>query len=223
MHAQGRRPAQRDPYTTLSPDDYRLTEQGAASDGGSSFQPHHGKRGVIPSRDFYNELTRRGAFPAAAAGLAGNAAYESGSGSWHRIALDPATDAGRKNWGTGDAAVGSMQWEGARKRGVGPSVGSQAQRIIDELKRGGGTTGGLTLGQLNAIKDPRKAAAIVNRRYERPLHPGASMAARQNYAQRAYQAYGAGTPSAPGAPPSISLGGVAPPASASASTQCRRL
>ena len=103
--------------------------------------------------------------------------------------------------------MGSMQWEGARKRGVGPSVGSQVGHAIAELKGGGGTTGGLTLAQLNAIKDPRQAAAVVNRRFERPLHPGASMAARQSYAQKAYQAY-----SGADATPSVSLGGVTPPA-----------
>ena len=48
--------AHHDPYTTLGPDDYRLTD--SASAGGSAFQPHHGKRGIIPSRAFYDEARK---------------------------------------------------------------------------------------------------------------------------------------------------------------------
>ena len=123
-------------------------QTGAAAPGtpwNREFQPHKGKRGIIPSSAFYNELVKRGAMPVAAAGLTGNVAYESASGTWEKVVLDPPTDAFTKNWGTGDAAVGGPQWEGMRKLGVRPTTESEAQHIIDELKRGGPTTGGLTL------------------------------------------------------------------------------
>ena len=73
----------------------------------------------------------------------------------------------------------------------------------DCLKRGNGANWRMTrqlsgecrLKQLNAVKDVRRAAALVNERYERPLHPGASMAARKSYAAEILEHY-AGRPSA---------------------------
>ena len=151
-------------------------------DTAALFSPHRWARGLVPASAFNSSLIAKGLSPAAAAGVTGNATWESGAPKGY-VYLDPATDANVKNWGTGDAAVGSIQWEGARKAGVGPSLESQTKHIADELRAG---NQGLSLASLNAIQDPAQAAAAVNRLYERPKDPAASMVQRQAYARHVY-------------------------------------
>ena len=73
-------------------------------------------------------LIRKGFTPMAARGLLGNAMYESGGGGRGGVYLDPPTDAFHYNWGTGDAAVGAMQFEGKRRYGFDPT--SEIRSII---------------------------------------------------------------------------------------------
>ena len=103
-----------------------------------NFPPHLGARNPVSPRDFYNALLNKGFTPAAAAGLTGNAIYESG-GNKSVIYLNPATGGN-----SGDAAVGAMQWEGARGKNIAPTLESQAQHIFDEVSSG---SQGITLAK----------------------------------------------------------------------------
>ena len=112
----------------------------------------------------------------------GNAMHESGGGS-SGVYLDPPTDAGHPNWGTGDAAVGAIQWEGKRQAGVSPTLQSQVDKIWDEFNNPGlaGMPQG-TFERLQSAQSPGEAAHLVNTIYERPLSPAASDAQRQQFA-----------------------------------------
>ena len=90
---------------------------------------------------------------------------------------------GIPNWGTGDAAVGAIQWEGKRQAGVSPTLQSQVDKIWDEFNNPG--SAGLPQGafaRLQSAQSPGEAAHLVNTIYERPLSPAASDAQRQQFA-----------------------------------------
>ena len=146
------------------------------------FQPHKDYRGFVPAQQFYAALVAKGFAPVAARGILGNAMHESGGGS-RGVYLDPPTDAGHPNWGTGDAAVGAIQWEGKRQAGVSPTLQSQVDKIWDEFNNPG--LAGMPQGsfeRLQSAKSPGEAAHFVNTTYERPLSPSASDAQRQRFA-----------------------------------------
>ena len=146
------------------------------------FQPHKDYRGFVPAQQFYAALVAKGFTPVAARGILGNAMHESGGGS-HGVYLDPPTDAGHPNWGTGDAAVGAIQWEGKRQSGVSPTLQSQVDKIWDEFNNPG--SAGMSQGafeRLQSARSPGEAAHLVNTIYERPLAPAASDAQRQRFA-----------------------------------------
>ena len=146
------------------------------------FQPHKDYRGFVPAQQFYAALIAKGFTPVAARGILGNAMHESGGGS-RGVYLDPPTDAGHPNWGTGDAAVGAIQWEGKRQAGVSPTLQSQVDKIWDEFNNPG--SAGMSQGafeRLQSAQSPGEAAHLVNTIYERPLSPAASDAQRQRFA-----------------------------------------
>ena len=147
------------------------------------FQPHKDYRGFVPAQQFYDALVAKGFPPIAARGILGNAMHESGGGS-RGVYLDPPTDAGHPNWGTGDAAVGAIQWEGKRQAGVSPTLQSQVDKIWDEFHNPG--SAGMPQGafeRLQSAQSPGEAAHFVNTVYERPLVPSASDAQRQRFAE----------------------------------------
>ena len=146
------------------------------------FQPHKDYRGFVPAQQFYAALIAKGFAPVAARGILGNAMHESGGGS-RGVYLDPPTDAGHPNWGTGDAAVGAIQWEGKRQAGVSPTLQSQVDKIWDEFNNPGlaGMPQG-TFERLQSAQSPGEAAHLVNTIYERPKVPAASDAQRQQFA-----------------------------------------
>ena len=146
------------------------------------FQPHKDYRSFVPAQQFYAALVAKGFAPVAARGILGNAMHESGGGS-RGVYLDPPTDAGHPNWGTGDAAVGAIQWEGKRQAGVSPTLQSQVDKIWDEFNNPGlaGMPQG-TFERLQSAQSPGEAAHLVNTIYERPLSPAASDAQRQQFA-----------------------------------------
>lgn len=140
------------------------------------FPPHtYGYLNPVSPLSFYNALINVGFSPNAAAGLTGNAIYESG-GNANTIYLNPPTGAN-----SGDAAVGSMQFEGSRGLGIAPTLDSQVQHICNEISSG---SQGLTLSQINSASSPSQAAAMVNTLYERPQYPNQSMSSRQSYANQ---------------------------------------
>ena len=146
------------------------------------FQPHKDYRGFVPAQQFYAALIAKGFAPVAARGILGNAMHESGGGG-RGVYLDPPTDAGHPNWGTGDAAVGAIQWEGKRQAGVSPTLQSQVDKIWDEFNNPGlaGMPQG-TFERLQSAQSPGEAAHLVNTIYERPKVPAASDAQRQQFA-----------------------------------------
>jgi hypothetical protein len=146
------------------------------------FQPHKDYRGFVPAQQFYAALIAKGFAPVAARGILGNAMHESGGGS-RGVYLDPPTDAGHPNWGTGDAAVGAIQWEGKRQAGVSPTLQSQVDKIWDEFNNPG--SAGMPQGsfeRLQSAQSPGEAAHFVNTTYERPQNPTLSDAQRQRFA-----------------------------------------
>ena len=139
----------------------------------------------MPAQQFYAALIAKGFTPVAARGILGNAMHESGGGS-RGVYLDPPTDAGHPNWGTGDAAVGAIQWEGKRQAGVSPTLQSQVDKIWDEFnnpasQRLAGVPQG-AFERLQSAQSPGEAAHLVNTIYERPKVPAASDAQRQRFA-----------------------------------------
>jgi Phage tail lysozyme len=153
-------------------------------------------RSPVSPRAFYQALIDKGFSKNAAAGLTGNAIYESG-GNANTIWLDPPTGPQ-----TGDAAHGAMQWEGVRKAGLKPTLASHVHKIYEEISSG---SQGLSIGELNAARSPEEAAALVNRKYERPRYPGASESQRQSYARRVRQMESSDVPS-PSATPEMGNG-----------------
>lgn len=150
---------------------------------GGGFQPHKDYRGFVPAPQFYAALIAKGFTPNAARGILGNVMHESGGGGRGGVYLDPPTDAGHLNWGTGDAAVGAVQWEGRRQSGVAPTLQSQVDKIWDEFNNPG--SAGMPAGsfqRLQMAQSPGEAASFVNTTYERPLKPAASAAQRQQFA-----------------------------------------
>ena len=120
---------------------------------------------------------------------------QSGGGS-RGVYLDPPTDAGHPNWGTGDAAVGAIQWEGKRQSGVSPTLQSQVDKIWDEFNNPG--LAGMPQGafkRLQSAQSPGEAAHLVNTIYQRPLAPAASDAQRQRFANVSFGAPSAAPPS----------------------------
>jgi Phage tail lysozyme len=161
----------------------------------SFFEPHKDFRGFVPSQTVYDALVAKGFTPNAARGLLGNLMFESGGGSRGGIYLNPPTDAGRFNWGTGDAAVGAAQWEGRRQGGIAPTLQSQVDKIWEEFNNP--STAGMQAGalqRLQAARSPGEAAEIVNAAYERPQRPGASAVARRQYAYMPLSDRGGGAP-----------------------------
>jgi phage baseplate assembly protein gpV len=156
-------------------------------------------RSPVSTGDFYNALRAKGFTPAAAAGITGNAIHESG-GNADRIWLDPPTGPE-----TGDAAHGAMQWEGARRRGLHPTLDSTVNKIYDEISSG---SQGITLGQVNSARSPEAAASMLNHQYERPQYPAQSEGYRERYAAETYRRYaGPGVPGAAAHPGTIVEGG----------------
>ena len=76
-------------------------------------------RSPVHPLEFQRALVEKGFTPAAAAGITGNAIWESG-GDRNTIWLDPPTGPQ-----TGDAAHGAMQWEGRRRDGLRPTLESR--------------------------------------------------------------------------------------------------
>lgn len=145
-------------------------------------------RSPVSPGAFYRALIAKGYTPDAAAGLTGNAIHESG-GNENTIWLDPPTGPE-----TGDAAHGAMQWEGARKRGLKPTLESTVNKIDDEISSG---SQNITKSQLNAARSPEEAAALVNTLYERPQYPRASERWREQFARGVYNRYAGGATSDP--------------------------
>ncbi len=174
-------------YTVRGGDGGGLRSGGGApsyANGGSDapltggFQPHKDFRGFVSATDFYGALVRKGFTPMAARGLLGSGMFESGGGGRGGVYLDPPTDAFHKDWGTGDAAVGAMQFEGKRRYGFDPTLQSTIDHIWNELH---GSEAGI-FGRLQGAGSPAEAADLVNYGYERPQYPGKSRTDRQRYA-----------------------------------------
>jgi len=155
-------------------------EQGSTP-AGSDWQSHMDRRGIVPHQDVDDALVRRGFSHEDAAALTGNLIHESAGNQLpgHPVVLNPPTGGN-----SGDAAWGSAQWEGKRKRGLAdPSLQSQVDHIWDEMH---GSEAGAYRAMQRA-KTVSEKAHIVNTLYERPLVPGASDRARRAYAEEAYR------------------------------------
>lgn len=147
-----------------------------------AFGVHSTPLGSVSGLTFMQSLISQGFTPVAAAGITGNAIYESG-GSGLNVVLNPPTGGN-----TGDAAVGALQWEGSRGLGFDPSLDSTVSHIYDEFSAG---NQGLTLDQVNAYSTPGAAASGINYSFERPQYPAASDAQRQSLANQIYAQYNA--------------------------------
>jgi trimeric autotransporter adhesin len=177
-----------------------------------NFAPHTtGFGSPVSTSSFYQALLNLGFSPNAAAGITGNAIYESG-GNANTIYLNPPTGAN-----SGDAAVGAMQWEGSRGATIAPTLQSQTQQIYNEISGGGQ---GITLAQINSASSPGAAASMINYNYERPQYPSASDANRQSYATQVFNSNQNATASSPNSsqPDDPTASGTGNPSSTSGGT-----
>jgi hypothetical protein len=191
----------RDRYTTLGPDDYRLTSthathaQGhrqqakrddpyttlgpndyrltdrAPGEAGHDWRAHMDRRGIIPHQTVQRALVRRGFSPEDAAAITGNLIYESGG---NQLPGHPVVLNPPTGGHSGSGAWGAAQWEGGRKAGVSPSLESQVEHIWDEMHGSGDPGAAASYKAMQRAKTVAEKAHIVNAMYERPQPPRAT-------------------------------------------------